>query len=67
LAIAEIPEIQNTGVEWLLHAINGLPERERAMLLMVVYIEMLVGHIRNEMVHDKIPSTVKVSCTPSVS
>ena len=38
LGLLEINDIENTGKEWLLHALEPLPDIERAMLLMTLWL-----------------------------
>ena len=50
--LPSISMMLNTGKEWLLHALEPLPEIERSMLLMLLW---RAWHIRNEVVHNKPP------------
>ena len=56
--LPNITTVQNTGVEWLLHALAPLPDIERSMLLMTLW---RAWHIRNEIVHNKSPPPMEAS------
>ena len=56
--LPNITTVQNTGVEWLLHALAPLPDIERLMLLMTLW---RAWHIRNEIVHNKSPPPMEAS------
>uniref|UniRef100_A0A453PIE7 RNase H type-1 domain-containing protein n=1 Tax=Aegilops tauschii subsp. strangulata TaxID=200361 RepID=A0A453PIE7_AEGTS len=56
--LPSISTMLNTGKEWLLHALEPLPEIERSMLLMLLW---RAWHIRNEVVHNKPPPPMEAS------
>ena len=56
--LPNITTVENTGVEWLLHALAPLPDIERSMPLMTLW---RAWHIRNEIVHNKAPPPMEVS------
>lgn len=56
--LSMIKEVQHTGKEWLLHALEPLAELERSMLLMNLW---RCWFISNEIIHEKIPLPLEVS------
>jgi hypothetical protein len=56
--LPDIVSIQNTRTEWLLNVLSNIPRRSINMVLMTLWWSW---HVRNEIVHDKVPPPVEVS------
>jgi hypothetical protein len=56
--LPDIVSIQNTGTEWLLNLLSNIPRRSINMVLMTLWRSW---HVRNEIVHDKVPPPAEVS------
>lgn len=60
-SVWQLPALNNArhiGKEWLLHFLDPLFELERSMVLMIFW---RCWHIRNEIIHDKVPRHLLVS------
>ena len=58
--LPNLSSFQNSGHEWLLQVLSQLQDIERSMLLMTLW---RAWHIRNEIVHNKAPPPMEVSCS----
>jgi hypothetical protein len=56
--LPDIVSIQNTRTEWLLNVLSNIPRRSINMVLMTLWRSW---HVRNEIVHDKVPPPAEVS------
>ena len=57
--LPQLDAITNTGRDWLLILVGGLDKDTIDMILMLLW---RIWFVRNEIVHDKIPPPLDVSC-----